>query len=99
MPLIRRIPKKGFTAPFRKTYQVVNVYSLNRFEANAIVGPSELKKAGLIGSEKELIKILGKGSLEKQLTVKAHKFSGSAKSLIESACARAEVIDYRLTQL
>jgi len=77
---------------FRKAYQVVNVGSLNRFEANASVGPAELKRAGLIGSEQELIKILGDGKLEKVLTVKAHKFSASAKKQLDSAGAKMEII-------
>ena len=93
MPLIRRIPKRGFNARFKNEYQVVNVGSLNVFEANSSVGPAELKKAGFIGSEKEPIKILGNGKLEKVLTVKAHGFSGSAKKLIESAGAKMEYLN------
>lgn len=92
MPLIRRVPKRGFTAPFRKTYQVINVESLNRFDKDAVVGPAEFKKAGLITSEKELVKILGNGKLEKPLTIKAHKFSESASKLIVSAGAKGEVL-------
>jgi large subunit ribosomal protein L15 len=92
MPLMRRIPKRGFNSMFRDAYQVVNVQSLNRFGANSTVGPAELKKAGLIGSVKEPIKILGTGKLEKILTVKAHKASGSAKKLIEAAGAKLELI-------
>ena len=92
MPLIRRIPKRGFNSMFRRAYQVVNVGSLNRFEANAAIGPVELKKAGLIGSEMEMIKILGDGKLEKVLTIKAHKFSASAKKQLEAAGAKIEII-------
>jgi large subunit ribosomal protein L15 len=92
MPLIRRIPKRGFNSMFRDAYQVVNVESLNRFDANSTVGPAELKKAGLIGSTQEPIKILGTGKLEKILTIKAHKASGSAKKLITAAGAKLELI-------
>lgn len=92
MPLMRRIPKKGFNALFKNVYQVVNVESLNRFTANSTIGPSEMKKAGLIGSEKERIKVLGNGKLTKILTVKAHKFSESARKLMEEAGAKMEVI-------
>ena len=92
MPLIRRIPKRGFNSLFKNAYQVMNVESLNRFPANSVVGAADFKKAGLIGSEKEKVKILGTGKLSKILTVKAHKFSDSAKKLIESAGAKAELI-------
>lgn len=92
MPLMRRIPKRGFNSMFRKSYQVVNVESLNRFAANASVGPAELKKAGLIGSEQEPVKILGSGKLDKALTIRAHKCSGSAKKLIEAAGAKLELL-------
>lgn len=92
MPLLRRIPKRGFNALFKDKYQVVNIGSLNRFEANSVIGPAELKKAGLIGSEKGRIKVLGDGKLEKALTVKAHKFSESAKKGLESAGSKAELI-------
>jgi large subunit ribosomal protein L15 len=92
MPLLRRLPKRGFNSMFRKAYQVVNVGSLNRFGANASIGPAELKKAGLIGSEQEPVKILGDGKLDKALTVKAHKFSSGAKKLLEAAGAKMETI-------
>ena len=92
MPLLRRIPKRGFNSLFRKNYQVVNVESLNRFEANSLVGPAELKKAGLIGSEKGLIKVLGDGKLAKVLTVKAHKVSENAKKLIAAAGSKIEYL-------
>ncbi|MBN1526960.1 MAG: 50S ribosomal protein L15, partial [Candidatus Omnitrophica bacterium] len=85
MPLVRRIPKRGFNALFHKAYQVVNVESLNRFTANSTIGPKELKDAGLITSVRGLIKILGDGTISKVVTVKAHKISESAmKKLAES---------------
>jgi large subunit ribosomal protein L15 len=85
MPLLRRLPKRGFNSRFKNTYQAVNVESLNRFEANSTVGPAEMKEAGLIGSIMEPVKILGGGKIEKAMTVRAHRFSGSAKKLLESA--------------
>lgn len=92
MPLIRRIPKRGFTAPFRKVYQVVNIESLNRFDNSALVGPAELKKAGLTGSLVEPIKILGDGKLTKTVTIRAHKFSKNAKKIIAAAGAKIELL-------
>ncbi|MFH0764183.1 MAG: 50S ribosomal protein L15 [Candidatus Omnitrophota bacterium] len=92
MSLIRRLPKRGFTAPFRKTYQVVNVESLNRFDNNAVVGPAELKKAGLTGSMVEPIKILGDGKLTKTVTIKAHKFSENARKILAAAGAKIELL-------
>ena len=92
MPLIRRIPKRGFNALFKNTYQVVNIGALNRFQASAVVGPVEFKKAGLISSSKDRVKVLGDGKLEKILTIKAHKFSGSAKKAIDAAGAKVELL-------
>ena len=59
MPLIRRIPKRGFNALFKSGYQVINIEQLNRFDNNSVVGPAEYKKAGLIGSTKEADKDIG----------------------------------------
>ncbi|OGW78924.1 MAG: 50S ribosomal protein L15 [Omnitrophica bacterium RIFCSPLOWO2_02_FULL_45_16] len=88
MQLVRRIPKRGFNAPFKNVYQVVNIESLNRFKENSTIGPEELKSAGLIGSVKEPIKILGGGDLKKVITVKAHKISENAKRKLASAGAK-----------
>lgn len=92
MPLIRRIPKRGFNALFKNGYQVINIESLNRFDNNATVGPKEFKNAGLIGSVKEPIKILGTGKPSKVLTVKAHKFSESAKKALETSGSKLEYL-------
>jgi len=92
MPLIRRIPKRGFNALFKNGYQVINIESLNKFDNNSTVGPDEFKKAGLIGSTKEPIKILGTGKPEKKLTIKAHKYSDSAKKALEAAGSKLEYI-------
>ncbi|MEZ4740936.1 MAG: 50S ribosomal protein L15 [Bdellovibrionota bacterium] len=91
-PLYRRIPKRGFTNPFQKTYNIVNLAALNKFAEGTVVSPEVLKEAGLLHNSKNPIKILGKGSLEKKLTVKAQKFSGSAKAAVEKAGGVAEEI-------
>ena len=92
MPLIRRIPKRGFNALFKSGYQVINIEQLNRFDNNSTVGPDDYKKAGLIGSTKEQIKILGTGKASKVLTVKAHKFSESARKALEAAGSKIEYL-------
>ena len=92
MPLIRRIPKRGFNALFKSGYQIINIESLNRFDNNSIVGPAEFKEAGLIGSTKEPIKILGAGKPSKTLTIKAHKYSVFAKKVLEAAGSKLEYI-------
>ena len=90
MQLIRRLPKRGFNALFKNEIQIVNVGSLDRFDNNSVVGPQDFKKAGLIGSEKLPVKILGDGKLTKSLTVKAHKFSQNAKKVLEAAGSKIE---------
>jgi large subunit ribosomal protein L15 len=92
MPLFQRLPKRGFTNIFRKELSEVNVETLNRFEAGTVVTPQLLKDRGLVKSLKAKIKILGKGDLEKELTVQAHRFSAQAREKIEAAGGRAEVI-------
>jgi ribosomal protein L18E len=92
MPLIRRLPKRGFNAPFKEPFQVVNVEDLNRFEKNSVISPAELKGAGFISSARLPVKILGDGQLKKELTVKAHAFSSSAVKKIESAGSKAVYI-------
>ncbi|MEI8217072.1 MAG: 50S ribosomal protein L15 [Eubacteriales bacterium] len=92
MPLTRRIPKRGFTNIFRKEWSIINVDDLNGFENGAVVTPEVLEKIGMIKQVKDGVKILGEGNLEKNVTVKAHKFSKSAIEKIESAGGKAEVI-------
>ena len=91
-PLFCRIPKRGFTNINRKEYAIVNLDDLNIFENGSEVTPKELFEAGLIKKEKAGVKILGNGSLERKLTVKAAKFSASAKKAIESAGGTCEVL-------
>lgn len=85
MPLVRRLPKRGFTNIFKKEYAVVNVAELERFDAGTTIDEGALRKAGLIKGRYDGIKILGDGKLSKKLTVNAHKFSASAKKQIEAA--------------
>ena len=91
-PIYRRIPKRGFTNVNRVEFAIVNVEQLNRFENGVEVSPELLIETGLVKKEYNGIKILGVGTLEKKLTVKAHKFSKSAVSLIEQAGGKVEVI-------
>ena len=92
MPLYRRIPKRGFTNIWATEYTVLNLKDLNRFDAGTVVTPELIKEAGMAKQVKDGIKILGNGTLEKNLTVKAHKFSKTAVEKIESAGGKAEVI-------
>ena len=92
MPLFRRMPKRGFNNINRKEYAVVNLTELNKFEDAAVVSVAELTEAGIVKNLKYGIKILGNGELNKKLTVKANKFSASAKEAIEAKGGQAEVI-------
>ncbi|HSQ33950.1 MAG TPA: 50S ribosomal protein L15 [Peptostreptococcaceae bacterium] len=93
MPLARRLPKRGFTNIFKKQYTLINVETLNRFENGTEITPELLKDMKVISKiEKDGIKILGDGNLEKSLTVKAQKFTASAKEKIELAGGKSEVI-------
>ena len=91
MPLQRRLPKRGFTNIFRKEYAVVNVKDLDqRFEDGAVVGPEELVECGLVRKIRDGVKILGDGELKKGLTVKAHRFTKTAREKIEAAGGKVE---------
>ncbi|NJP36023.1 50S ribosomal protein L15 [Alkalicoccus luteus] len=92
MPIFRRLPKRGFKNPNRAEYAVVNLETLNRFEDGTEVTPALLVETGVVKNEKNGIKVLGNGSLERKLTVKATKFSGSAKDAIEAAGGTAELV-------
>ena len=91
-PLQRRLPTRGFVNNFATRYTAVNVAALNAFEDGATVDTEALKKAGLVKKIGDGIKVLGNGTLEKKLTVKAAAFSESAKAKIEAAGGKAEVI-------
>ncbi len=94
MPMMRRIPKKGFNnARFAKEFQIVNVESLaSRFEAGATVGFSEMYAARLVQKDNVPVKVLASGDIDKALTVQAQAFSAQAKAKIEAAGGKAEVI-------
>jgi large subunit ribosomal protein L15 len=92
MPLHRRLPKRGFSSPFPKTYSVVNVESLNGFAAGETVTPETLAGHGLVRSLRGGVKILGDGDLKVALTVHAHAFSKSAQEKITGAGGKFEVL-------
>ena len=84
MPLIRRIPKRGFKSINRVEYQVVNIRDLEKVDG-AEVSPETLKAAGLVRSLKKPVKILAVGEIDRKVSVSAHKFSASAQAKIEAA--------------
>lgn len=93
LPLYRRLPKRGFSnAMFKKTYSVINVSDLNKFDDGTEVTPELLKEMGIVKKELCGVKVLGNGSLDKKLTVKANKFSLSAKEKIEAKGGKIEVM-------
>ena len=93
MPLFRRIPKKGFTnSLFKVTYAIVNTGQLNGFEDDTAIDLELLKSSGLVKKTAERVKILGKGALSRKVSIKANKFSATAKQMIEAAGGTAEEI-------
>ncbi|MCG2711756.1 MAG: 50S ribosomal protein L15 [Candidatus Omnitrophica bacterium] len=98
MPLIRRVPKRGFISKFKKEYQLVNLQSLNKCADKATVTPKELKALGLIHKLHVPVKILAHGKLEKSITVKAHKFSKTAIKAIEALGGKAEILSLAAKQ-
>lgn len=91
-PLFQQLPKRGFTNVNRKEYAIINLETLNQFEDNAEITPALLVETGVVKNEKSGVKVLAKGSIEKKLNVKAHKFSTAAKEAIEAAGGSVEVI-------
>jgi large subunit ribosomal protein L15 len=93
MPLYRRLPKRGFNnARFGTKYAVINLSDLNKFEDGSVITPELLKKENVITQQLDGIKVLGNGNLNKKLTIKAHRFSETAKEKIEAAGGKIEVI-------
>jgi large subunit ribosomal protein L15 len=92
MPLIRRLPKRGFgNGAFRTTYAIINLADLERFDADAHVTEEVLRDKGLLKGSVDGLKVLGRGELTKKLTVEADKFSESARQKIEQAGGAAVV--------
>ena len=92
MPLVRRIPKRGFINVFAKPLTAVNVIALNAFVDGAVIDAAALIENGIIAECPNGLKILGNGNLTKKVTVKAAAFSESAKEKIEQAGGKAEVV-------
>ena len=92
MPLARRVPKRGFNNIFAKPLTAVNISELEVFENGAVVDAAALLERGIVSDCKYGLKILARGELTKQLTVKAAAYSESAKAKIEQAGGKAEVV-------
>ena len=92
MPLVRRIPKRGFNNVFAKPLTAINLTVLNRFEDGAVVDAAALIEAGILNACPYGLKVLANGTLTKKITVKATAFSESAKEKIEQAGGKAEVV-------
>ena len=92
MPLHRRLPKRGFKAPFSKSFAVVNIDSLNAFAAGETVTPEALVGRGMLRKASDRLKVLGTGELKVVLTVRAHAFSKSAEEKIARAGGKAELL-------
>lgn len=91
MPLQRRLPKRGFNNPFKKTKSIIHIKDLNRFPMNTVVDPEVLTQSGLC-RKGETIKLLSDGELQHPLVVRVHQVSQSALKKIEAVQGRVEVI-------
>ena len=92
MPLARRIPKRGFNNIFAKPLEAINVSALEKFENGAVVDAKALLDAGILSKCRYGFKVLGNGEISKKLTVQANAFSEGAKTKIEAAGGKAEVV-------
>ena len=92
MPLQRRVPKRGFNNIFASKFAIVNVSDLEVFDADAVIDVKALQDKGLVNKVYDGVKVLGNGNISKAVTVKGTAFSESAKSKIEAAGGKAEVI-------
>ena len=94
LPLIRKLPyRRGFRNPFRVEFREVNVRDLGDFPAGSTVGPDEFEIAGVLRGKTGPVKVLGQGEISIKLTVRAHKFSQSAREKIEAAGGVAELLE------
>jgi large subunit ribosomal protein L15 len=94
LPLIRKLPyRRGFFNPFRQEYREVNVRDLSDFPTGSTIGPEEFEIAGVLRGKSGRVKVLGHGELSVKLTVRAHKFSASAREKIEAAGGTVETIE------
>ncbi len=92
MPYFQRLPKRGFTNIFKKKWNVVNLGDLNTFDAGTKITPELLLEAGLVKNLRDPLKVLGNGELDRKLEIQAHRFSEQARTKIEAAGGKAEVI-------
>ncbi|MBS3970832.1 MAG: 50S ribosomal protein L15 [Clostridia bacterium] len=92
MPLIRRIPKRGFTNIFKKDIAIVNLEALNIFDEGNVVTPELMLEKGIVKKSRDGVKVLGTGKISKALTVKAHAFSQTAEEKIKAAGGTVEVV-------
>ncbi len=92
MPLVRRLPKRGFHNLFRKSLRVVNVGALSVFGEGATVDVEALEKRGLIRRNRDRVKLLGQGEVPRNLTVKVHRASASAQRKVQEAGGRVELV-------
>lgn len=91
-PLQRRLPKRGFNNKWRRQWAIVSLERLNGFATGTEVTPALLREAGIVKNLRDGLKVLGTGTIDRKLTVKAHAFSASAREKIEAAGGKAEVI-------
>ena len=92
IPLYRKLPNRGFHNKFSTVYSIINVDALNRFDDGAVIDLNALMESGVVSKANDGLKVLGRGEITKKLTVKASIFSATAKSKIEAAGGKAEVI-------
>lgn len=92
MPLVRRLPKRGFVNIFAKRYETINVSQLEAFENGSVVNAEALLEKGIIKKVGDGVKVLGNGELSKKLTVVAAAFSETARQKIEAAGGKTEVV-------
>ena len=96
MPLYRRTPKRGFSnALFKKEYAIINLDDLNRFEDGTVVTPELLLETGFFKKLLSGVKVLGMGTLERKVSVKAHKVSKSAQAAIEANGGSVEIVEVK----